>query len=192
MRAAIVGILVSSTAFAEPAPTDLRVGLVASLMGQHSNLATDVSKTPGPGVFVDWVKRSEQFAFGAHLGWSSSFNNANLFGAAETTFQQLIEAHALFEWRHGAVSLGGSVGLDVLNVRGSYSDMNGDPDHTDKALGVRAHVAVDVGSISNGTFAVTGSASLFSLLHASGACGGDLSCADQATSFTVGVAFRPR
>lgn len=162
-------------------------------MGQHSNLATDVSRIPGPGVSLDWAKMpSQHFAIGTHVGWSSSFNRANLFGAEEKTFQQLIELHMLLECRYDRFAFGGSFGLDMLNVRGSYSDMNGDPDHTDNAFGIRGHLAVDVGSIDSGTFAVTGSASLFSLLHASGACGGELSCAEQATVFSLGLAFRPR
>ncbi len=186
----LLSLLVGSTASADPA--DLRIGVAGTVLGQHSNLATDVSRTPGPGVSVDWAKlRSEHLALGAHLGWSSSFNRANLFGAEETTFQQLVEAHLLLEWRAGPAAIGGSFGLDVLDVRGSYSDMNGDPDHTDVAFGVRVQVAVAVGSIDSGTIAVTGSASLFSLLHASGACGGSLSCADQATAFSIGLAFSP-
>ncbi|MDQ3369723.1 MAG: hypothetical protein M3680_30240 [Myxococcota bacterium] len=46
----------------------------------------------------------------------------------------------------------------------------------------RRSAPVDVGATDRGTFAGTGSASLFSLLHASGACGGELSCARQATA----------
>ncbi len=191
MRLAMLVLLAGSTASADPG--DYRVGIAGTLVEQHSNLATDVSRTPGLGVVLDWAKmRSEHFALGAHVGWSSSFNRANLFGAEETTFQQLFEAHMLLEWRAGPAVIGGSFGLGVLDARGSYSDMNGDPDHTDFAFGVRAHVAYTVGSIDSCAFAVTGSASLFSLLHASGVCGGELSCADQATALSLGVAFSPR
>lgn len=194
MRFAILVMLLASTTVAAADPADFRIGVAATMMGQHSNLATDISRIPGPGVSLDWAKMHSQqhFVLGAHLGWSSSFNRANVFGAEEKTFQQLIEAHMLLEWRYGRVAFGGSFGLDVLDARGNYSDMNGDPDHTDEAFGVRAQIAVDVGSIDSGTFAVTGSASLFSLLHASGVCGGELSCADQATAFSIGLAFRPR
>lgn len=186
-------MLLGSTTVAAADPADFRFGAGATMVGQHSNLATNVSQVPGPGLFLDWTKTpSPHFAIGLHFGWGSSFNRADLFGAEEKTFQQLIEAHMLLEGRSGRVAFGASFGVDVLDARGSYSDGNGDPDHTDEAFGTRVHLVIDVGSIDEGTFAVTGSASLFSLLHASGACGGELSCADQATALSIGVAFRPR
>lgn len=195
MRSLIVLALITSTSIATAEPM-LRIGIGAARTSQPSSLERDPSTTAGPSISLDVIPRREGFVIGAHFGWSASFNTypaAGTPGLERNALDQLFEAHAMLEWHRGRVSLGASLGVDVIDSHGTYSLMNqGEASDRDTGIGARLHVDVDVASFSRGTLAVTGSAALSSLLAASGACNGSFSCAPQGTSIGLGVTFRPR
>jgi hypothetical protein len=198
-RAFLVILLVGSVADADP--TETRFGLTATRTVQETQSPTDESQIPGPGLALDWVKvRSESHALGLHLAWNSGFNSttSNSMPSHEESFDSLLQIHFLFELRDGPVTIGFGTGIDVLHRRAHYTDPLPFPDSsssytkTDKALGAHLQVGVEVGKIDRGTFSIVGSAGLFSLFQLAKLCDGELSCARQATTLSLGVAFSPR